>query len=67
MLMGGWVGGGWVSGNSGWVCGMRLDCDFCCFCFSVVVILVFYCVISGVRRWWWWWWWVGCGWGVDGC
>ena len=63
MLMGGWVGGGWVSGGSGWVCGMRLDCDFCCFCFSVVVILVFYCVISGVR----WWWWVGCGWGVDGC
>ena len=64
--MGGWVGGGWVSGDSGWVCGMWLDCVFCCFCFyfcfSVVVVLVFYCVISGVRRWW-----VGCGWGVDGC
>ena len=34
----------------------------CCFCFSVVVVWVFYCVIFGVRRWW-----VGCGWGVDGC
>ena len=22
VLMGGWVGGGWVSGSSGWVCGM---------------------------------------------
>ena len=22
--MGGWVGGGWVSGGSGWVCGMLL-------------------------------------------
>ena len=38
-------------------------CVFCCcFCFSVVVVWVFYCVIFGVRRWW-----VGCGWGVDGC
>ena len=48
VLMGGWVGGGWVSGGSGWVCGMRLDCVFC---FFVVVVLVFCCVISGVRRW----------------
>ena len=38
-------------------------CVFCCyFCFSVVVVLVFCCVIYGVRRWW-----VGCGWGIDGC
>ena len=48
MLMGGWVGGGWVSGNSGWVCGMRLDCDFCCFCFSCggdfgVLLCYFWC------------------------
>ena len=54
VLMGGWVGGGWVSNGNGWVCGMRLDCVFCCFCFSVIVVLVFYCVISGVRRWWGW-------------
>ena len=53
VLMGGWVGGGWVSGGSGWVCGMRLGCVFCCcFCFPVVVVLVFSCVISGVRLWW---------------
>ena len=62
VLMGGWVGGGWVSNGSGWVCGMRLDCGFCWFCFSVMVVLVFYCVISVVRRWW-----VGCEWDVDGC
>ena len=62
VLMGGWVGDGWVSGGNGWVCGMRLDRVFCCFCFSVVVVLVVCCVISGVRRWW-----VRCGWGVDGC
>ena len=37
-------------------------CVFCCFCFSVMVVLVFYCVISVVRRWW-----VGCEWGIDGC
>ena len=52
VLMGGWVGSGWVSCGSGWVCGMRLGCVFCCcFYFSVVVILVFCCVIFGVRWW----------------
>ena len=52
VLMGGWVGDGWVSNGSGWVCGMRLGCVFCCcFYFSVVVILVFCCVIFGVRWW----------------
>ena len=60
VLMGGWVGSGWVSEGSGWVCGMRLDRVFCCFCFSVVVVLVVCYVISGVR-----WWWGGM-WGVDG-
>ena len=50
-VVGGCVGCGWIV-------------IFVVFVFPVVVILVFYCVISGVRRWWWW---VGCGWGVDGC
>ena len=63
VLMGGWVNGGWVSNGSGRLCVMRLGCVFCCcFCFSVVVVLVFCYGGSGVRRWW-----VGCGWGVDGC
>ena len=63
VLMGGWVGGGWVSGGSGWMCGMRLGCVFCCcFCFSMAVVLVFYCGGFGVG-----WWWVGCGWGIHGC
>ena len=57
--MGGWVGGGWVSGGSGWVCGMQLDCDFCCFCFSMVVVLVSCYGGSSVRQWW------GGMWGVD--
>ena len=39
---------------------LRVFC--CCFCFSVVVVLMFCCGGFGVRRWW-----VGCGWGVDGC
>ena len=34
-------------------------CVFCCFCFSVVVVLVFCCGHSSVRRWW------GGMWGVD--
>ena len=62
--MGGWVGGGWVRGSNGWCVGCGWIVIFVVFVFPVVVILVFYCVISGVRRWWWW---VGCGWGVDGC
>ena len=62
VLMGGWVGGGWVSSGSGWACGMRLDCDFCCFCFSMVVVLVFCCGGSSMRQWW-----VGCGWDNYGC
>ena len=53
--------GGWVSDDSGWVCGMWLGCVFCgCFCFFVVVVLVFYYVIFGVRRWW------GGMWAVNG-
>ena len=62
VLMGGWVNDGWVSDGSGWVCEMRLGCVFCCcFCFSVVVVLVFCYGGSGVRRWW------GRMWGIDGC
>ena len=44
--------GEWVSSSSGRVCGMWLGCVFCgCFCFFVVVVLVFYYVIFGVRWW----------------
>ena len=61
VLMGGWVDGGWVSGGSGWVCGIWLGCGFCCcFCFSVVVVLVSCYGGSSVRRWW------DGMWGVDG-
>ena len=49
--MGGWVGGGWVSGSSGWCVGCGWIVIFVVFVFPVVVSLVFYCVISGVRRW----------------
>ena len=61
MLMRGWVGDGWVSGGSGWACGMRLGCVFCCcFCFYGGVVLVFCYGGSSVRQWW------GGMWGVDG-
>ena len=52
------MGGSTVGGLAvavGGVCGMQLGCVFC-FCFSVVVVLVYYCGGSGVIRWW-----VGCG------
>ena len=39
VLMDGWVGGGWVSNDSEWVCGMRLGCVFC---FSVVGVVGFF-------------------------
>ena len=51
VLMGGWIGSGWVSGSSRWVCGMRLGCVF--FLLYIVgffnVILIFVYIILMCR------------------